>query len=37
MKKKDRFFVLLLVSILSTGLVLSGGMHEEVAAKVKVV
>ena len=37
MKKKDRFFVLLLVSILATGLVLYGGMHEEVAAKVKVV
>jgi hypothetical protein len=37
MKMKDRFLVFLLVSILATGLVLYGGMHDEVAAKVQVV
>ena len=37
MKKKNRFSVLLFVFILATGLVFYGGMHEEVAAKVKVV
>jgi len=37
MQKKDRFIILLLVSILATGLVLFGGMHKEAAAKVKVV